>query len=82
VTGFFVVLANLKVRGDRLHAEDIHDGDLIIYIESAKANNGDAVVALIDGDHATVKKFYREGKKIRLESANKDYSPSSFRRIV
>jgi SOS regulatory protein LexA len=65
----------LKVRGDSMQDEDIRDGDYIICIEAPEANNGDTVVALIDGDQATVKKFYLEGKKIRLEPGNSNYSP-------
>ncbi len=65
----------LRVKGDSMTDEGIHDGDLIICYESATANNGDTVVALIDGDKATVKKFYKERGRIRLQPKNRNHKP-------
>jgi repressor LexA len=55
--------------------EQIADGDLIIVEERRFAENGETVVALIDGENATLKRFYREGGLIRLQPANPEYSP-------
>ena len=57
----------LRVRGDSMIEEGILEGDIIICYQSPTANNGDTVVALIDGSQATVKKFYRERNQIRLQ---------------
>lgn len=65
----------LRVRGESMIDEGILDGDLIICYESSDANNGDTVVALIDGERATVKKFYRERNRIRLQPKNKGHRP-------
>lgn len=68
----------LKVAGDSMEDEGILDGDLIICYESSEAFNGQKVVALIDESEATVKKFYKEGNRIRLEPANAHYRPMIF----
>ena len=61
----------LKVRGQSMIDEHIKDGDYIVVHERNDADNGQTVVALVDGASATVKKFYREpGGWIRLEPAN------------
>lgn len=65
----------LRARGDSMIDEGIHDGTLIICDSTSTANNGDIVVALIDGDKATVKKFYKEKNRIRLQPANKLLKP-------
>jgi repressor LexA len=65
----------LRVRGDSMIDEGIFDRDLIICHRADSANNGDKVVALIDGDRATVKKFYRERGRIRLQPANPKHDP-------
>ena len=65
----------LKVAGDSMVDDGILDGDLIIVEERPEPNNGDMVVASIDGE-ATVKRFYREGRGVvRLEPANPRYKP-------
>ena len=51
------------------------DGDLVVYEQRSNARNGDTVVALVDGDEATLKKFYKEKNRIRLQPANDDYEP-------
>ena len=65
----------LRVRGESMIDENIQDGDIIIVASQKTAENGQVVVALIDGNFATVKKFYREPDFIRLEPANPQYKP-------
>jgi repressor LexA len=65
----------LRVRGDSMIEENIQDGDIIIVASQKTAENGQVVVALIDGNYATVKKFYREPEFIRLEPANPQFKP-------
>ena len=65
----------LKVRGDSMIEEHITDGDFVIVESRQTAENGQTVVALIDGSDATVKRFYREKNQIRLEAANPQYEP-------
>ncbi len=63
----------LRVRGDSMIEENIQDNDIIIVSSQETAENGQVVVALIDGNYATVKKFYREPDFIRLEPANPQF---------
>jgi repressor LexA len=66
----------LKVRGRSMIDEHIKDGDYIVVHERSQAENGETVVALVGGESATVKKFYREpGGWIRLQPANADMAP-------
>ena len=65
----------LRVRGDSMIEENIQDDDIIIVSAQQTAENGQVVVALIDGNYATVKKFYRETEFIRLEPANPQFKP-------
>lgn len=65
----------LRVRGDSMIEENIQDGDIIVVASQKTADNGQVVVALIDGAYATVKKFYREPDFIRLEPANPQFKP-------
>ena len=65
----------LRVRGESMIDENIQDGDIIIVASQKTAENGQVVVALIDGNYATVKKFYREPEFIRLEPANPQFKP-------
>ena len=65
----------LRVRGESMIDENIQDGDIIIVQSQKTAENGQMVVALIDGSYATVKKFYREPDFIRLEPANPQFKP-------
>jgi repressor LexA len=64
----------LRVKGDSMIEEGIHDGDIILVRKQERAENGQTVVALIDNE-ATVKKFYRKGKSIELRAANPDMEP-------
>ena len=65
----------LRVRGNSMIEENIQDNDIIIVSSQQTAENGQMVVALIDGNYATVKKFYREPDFIRLEPANPQFKP-------
>jgi len=65
----------LRVSGDSMIDENIHDGDVVIVRGQSTAENGEKVVALIDGADVTLKKFYRENGKVRLEPANPKISP-------
>ncbi len=62
----------LKVRGDSMIDEHIQDGDYIIVEERETAENGDTVVALLNNEKATLKKYYRDNGSIRLVPANPD----------
>lgn len=69
----------LKVAGDSMIEDGIHDGDLIIVERRPTAQTGETVVALIDDGEATVKRFYREGKsRIRLQPANATMEPQLY----
>ncbi|PYS39864.1 MAG: repressor LexA [Acidobacteria bacterium] len=65
----------LRVRGDSMIDEQIRDHDLIVLQSQQIAENGQTVVALIDGSDATVKRFYGGRNQIRLEAANPNYKP-------
>ncbi|MEZ6195209.1 MAG: transcriptional repressor LexA [Planctomycetota bacterium] len=60
----------LEVKGNSMVDDHIQDGDLVVCESRASARNGEVVVAVVDGDHATVKHFFHEGSMIRLEPAN------------
>lgn len=72
----------LKVRGDSMIDDGIYDGDYIIIEQTDRPKNGDIVVALIDGDSATVKRFYREKDHIRLQPANPKFGPIRSKKVV
>jgi len=65
----------LRVVGNSMLDENIHDGDIILVKQQSVAENGQKVVALIDNYEATLKKFYKERGYIRLQPANRDYEP-------
>ena len=70
----------LRVRGDSMIDEQIRDGDYVIVNARKTAANGEMVVALVGGESATVKKFYREnGGRIRLQPANVTMPPMFYR---
>lgn len=71
----------LRVTGDSMIDEQIRDGDLVVYERRSNARNGDTVVALLEGESATLKKFYREKNRIRLQPANPKYSPTFVRDV-
>lgn len=67
----------LKVKGDSMINAGIFDGDMIFVEQSSTARNGDIVVALVE-DSATVKTFYKENGRIRLQPENDDMEPFYF----
>ena len=67
----------LRVIGDSMIEDGIHEGDLVVVRRQPTANNGETVVAMIDNE-ATVKRFYREKQRIRLQPANKRMKPMYF----
>jgi repressor LexA len=60
----------LKVKGDSMIEDHIKDGDFVIVEQRSSANNGETVVALLDNERATLKRFYREKDHVRLQPAN------------
>jgi repressor LexA len=69
----------LRVVGESMIEDGIHDGDYIFVRKQLTANRGDIVVALID-DEATVKRYYPEGNRVRLQPANSAMAPIYIRR--
>jgi repressor LexA len=65
----------LRVRGESMIDEQIRDGDFVVVESRNEARNGETVVALIGGEEATLKRFYRKGATVRLEPANATMSP-------
>jgi repressor LexA len=65
----------LKVKGHSMIDDNIQDGDVIIIEKRETAENGQSVVAMINGEQVTLKKFYVEAKGIRLQPANPEMSP-------
>jgi repressor LexA len=65
----------LRVKGDSMIDEQIRDGDYVIVEDRKTAENGETVVALLLGSDVTLKKFYRENGKIRLQPANVTIDP-------
>ena len=65
----------LKVDGDSMIQAGIFDGDFIIVRDQDSARNGDIVVALVDGEEATVKRFFHEKDRVRLQPENDRLSP-------
>jgi repressor LexA len=65
----------LEVRGDSMQDEHILSGDYVLVEKSKTAHNGDIVVALVDGTDATLKRFFREGDRIRLQPSNVNMQP-------
>jgi repressor LexA len=64
----------LRVQGDSMRDAGILEGDYVVVKSADDATNGEIVVALL-GDEATVKRFYREKDRVRLQPANKAYKP-------
>ncbi len=71
----------LRAKGDSMIEEGILEDDLLIIKKQSWASNGDTVVAIIDDNEATLKRFYKEKDKIRLQPANPNYE-AIFRREV
>ena len=65
----------LQVKGDSMIDDGILDGDYVVIEETEIAENGDIVVALLENGLATLKRFFKEATRIRLEPANSQMSP-------
>lgn len=65
----------LRVRGDSMIEAGVFDGDYVIARRQETARSGEMVVALVDGEEATVKFFHRDADRIRLEPANRNMRP-------
>jgi repressor LexA len=65
----------LQVTGESMQDEHIVDGDYVLVEKSQTARNGEIVVALVNGSDTTLKRFYKEGDKIRLQPSNASMEP-------
>ncbi|MEZ6066303.1 MAG: transcriptional repressor LexA [Planctomycetaceae bacterium] len=65
----------LKVRGDSMIEDHIADGDFAVIRRQTTAQDGDIVVALVDGEEATLKRFFKERNRYRLQPANSSMAP-------
>lgn len=65
----------LQVRGQSMIEDHINDGDFVICEQTENANNGDIVVALLSNGMATLKRFFKEATRVRLEPANAAMQP-------
>jgi repressor LexA len=65
----------LRVRGDSMIEDAIRSGDLVLVERRTHAHNGEIVVAVLPGEEATLKRYYREGDQIRLQPSNVAMAP-------
>jgi repressor LexA len=65
----------LRVQGESMIDDHIADGDYVIVESREQAQNGEMVVALIDSENVTLKRFYKEGTNVRLQPANPNLDP-------
>ncbi|MFZ6015658.1 MAG: transcriptional repressor LexA [Patescibacteria group bacterium] len=65
----------LRVKGQSMIEDGIYDGDYVVVERNPSPKNGDVVVALLDNAYATLKRFYRERDRIRLQPANSTMKP-------
>jgi repressor LexA len=65
----------LRVKGDSMIDEQIRDGDFVIVEDRKTAENGEMVIALVGGSDVTLKKFYLENGRVRLQPANPAVRP-------
>lgn len=70
----------LRVQGDSMINAGIFDGDLVLVRQQSAARNGDVVVALLD-EEATVKRFFHEGDRVRLQPENPAHNPILTREV-
>lgn len=68
----------LEVKGDSMIDAGINNGDIVVIRETSAAENGDIVVALVEDQEATLKRFFRRGNAIALEAANPAYETRVF----
>ncbi len=69
----------LEVKGDSMIEAGINEGDIVVIEEGSTADNGDIVVALVEGYEATLKRFRKKGNMIALEAANPAYQTRMLR---
>ena len=72
----------LKVRGDSMVGDGILEGDYVVIEPCPNPKNGDIIVALLENQNATLKRFYKEKDCIRLQPANSNYAPIRTRQIT
>ncbi|MFQ3549476.1 MAG: transcriptional repressor LexA [Armatimonadota bacterium] len=70
----------LRIKGDSMIEDGIKEGDIVVVRMQNTAENGDTVVAMVD-DEATVKRFYKENGRIKLQPANSSMKPMYFDNI-
>jgi repressor LexA len=66
----------LEVKGDSMIGDGIRNGDFAICRRSAVADDGQLVIAIVDNEEATLKRFYKEKNCVRLQPANDDCEPT------
>ncbi len=71
----------LKVRGDSMINDGVYDGDNVIIKKQSYAENNDMVVAIVNGEEATLKRFFKEKNQIRLQPANPNFEPIFVKKI-
>jgi repressor LexA len=72
----------LKVKGQSMIDEGIYDGDFVVVEQNPNPRNGQVVVALLDNAYATLKKFYKEANRIRLQPANSTMKPIYAKNVI
>ena len=72
----------LKVKGRSMIEDGILDGDYVVVERNPSPKNGDVVVALLDNAYATLKRFYREPNRIRLQPANREMEPIYVKDVI
>ncbi len=72
----------LKVKGRSMIDDGILDGDYVVVERNPSPKNGDVVVALLDNAYATLKRFYREPGRIRLQPANREMQPIFVKDVI
>ena len=65
----------LRVQGDSMIDDGIQNGDHVICRKTAVADNGQLVIAIVDNENATLKRFHKERRSVRLQPANDNYQP-------
>lgn len=72
----------LKVRGRSMIDDGIFDGDYVIIQKTSSPKNGEIVVALLNGENVTLKRYYKEKSFIRLQPANSQYAPIRAKKVL
>ncbi len=72
----------LKVKGESMIEDGILSGDYVVVIATTQPKNGDTVVALLENTNATLKRFYKEEGRVRLQPANRTMKPFYVKDII